>query len=636
MAILGAHNLQLHYSDIEIFSEVTLQIDASSRIGIVGPNGSGKTSLINVLLGQQNFDKGSIFVTEGLNIGYVPQMALTQDTGTLRDHIMQTFADIIALESQIETSAANIQNSTLEQRTKAENQYANLVDQYERLGGYDYHNLADRVVEGIGLKPEILNTRVSDASGGERTRAALAAALLTNPDLLILDEPTNYLDIKGLEWLEDFLNKFQNAFSVISHDRYFLDRVAKEIWDLDAGRLTQYKGNYSKYKDQKFEALKHLHREYEKQQSYIRREQSFISRYHAGQRSKEARGRARRLNKIKQIEVPKDQDTMHILLQPAERSGETVLQTNGLVIGYSERQAQKKLLSVPDNEIQRGTVTAIIGGNGTGKSTLLSTIVGETIPLEGTLNFGHNVKFAYYRQGADDIPGDKSILEALLEIRNIPIGEARSYLARFLFTGNAVYEKVESLSGGEKSKLALARLLIRQPNLLILDEPSTHLDIPSQEAIEVMLEDFDGTILLVSHDRRLISMIADKLWVVDQDKIIIFNGTYKEWSAKNNSATHKATTKRIRSNKGPLGKSTKPKSTAKKYRPGKPSKQDDDIEETVLSLEKQIRVVEEKLEAASNLGDIDQIRSYGHEHQQLSLELDNVLHQWEDRDSPTP
>ena len=636
MAILGAHNLQLHYADIEIFSDVTLQVDDCSRIGIVGQNGSGKTSLINVLLGQQNFDRGNVFVTEGLKIGYVPQMPLTQGTGTLRDQIMETFADIIALESKIEASAENIQSSTPEQRTKAENNYANLVDQYERLGGYDYHNVADRVIEGIGLRPEILNTRVSDASGGERTRAALAAALLTNPDLLILDEPTNYLDINGLEWLEDFLNKFQNAFSVISHDRYFLDRVAKEIWDLDAGRLRQYKGNYSKYKDQKLEALKHLHREYEKQQSFIKREQSFISRYHAGQRSKEARGRARRLNKIKQIEVPKDQDIMHISLRPAERSGETVVQTNGLVIGHSEGQAQKKLLSIPDNKIQRGTVTAIIGGNGTGKSTLLSTIIGETMPLQGTIAFGHNVKFAYYRQGADDIPGDKSIIDALLEIRNIPIGEARNYLARFLFSGDEVYEKVESLSGGEKSKLALARLLIRQPNLLILDEPSTHLDIPSQEAIEVMLKGFDGTILLVSHDRRLISMIADKLWVVDQDKIMIFNGTYKEWTGRNNSSTYKTPTKQPRLNKRPIGKSNKPRSASKKTKAGKPSAQDNYIEERVLSLENQIKVIEEKIEEASDLGDIDKIRSYGHEHKQLSLELDNVLHQWDGQDSPTP
>ena len=214
-----------------------------------------------MLLGQQNFDKGNIFVTERLNIGYVPQMALNQGDGTLKDHIMEAFADIIELESRIETSATKIQNSTSEQRTKAENKYADLIDLYETLGGYDYLNLSDRVIEGVGLKPDILHTKLSDASGGERTRASLAAALLTNPDLLILDEPTNYLDIRGLEWLEDFLNKFQNAFAVISHDRYFLDCVAREIWELDAGKLTQYKGNHSKYKDQKSEALKHLYRE---------------------------------------------------------------------------------------------------------------------------------------------------------------------------------------------------------------------------------------------------------------------------------------------------------------------------------------------------------------------------------------
>ena len=289
MAVIGASQLGLHYAEMEIFSDITLQVNEKARIGIVGPNGSGKTSLLRVLLGEQDYDKGDIFRSDHLRVGYVPQTAMQSGSGTLREQVTETFRHLMDLENQMAESALAIQQNKGTERKKSERIYSSLVDRYESEGGYDYHNAIERVVDGVGLSADILDTLTEDASGGERTRTALATALLGEPDLLVLDEPTNYLDFNGLEWLEGFLSTFRNAFIVVSHDRYFLDRVVTEIWEIDKTRMKSYPGNYSKYKILKSEEDERLSREYRKQQEHIRREESFIARYHAGQRSKEAR-----------------------------------------------------------------------------------------------------------------------------------------------------------------------------------------------------------------------------------------------------------------------------------------------------------------------------------------------------------
>ena len=416
MSLLGASQLNLHYADIEIFSDVTLQVNEKAHIGIVGPNGSGKTSLIKVLLGLQDFDGGDIFKSDSLRVGYVPQTALQSGSGTLSDQISKAFEHLVQLEKDMETSAFAIQESEGTARSQAEKRYSDFLDEYESLGGYDYQNRMDRVVEGVGLSDTNLATLVSDASGGERTRAALATALLADPDLLVLDEPTNYLDFKGLEWLEDFLNRSSNAFMVVSHDRFFLDRVASEIWEIDNCQLKSYRGNYSKYKTLKSEEDARFEKEYIRQQEYIKREQNFIARYHAGQRSKEARGRAKRLDKIERMDAPSNDQTVSISSSFASRTGQTVISTDGLDVGFSNEGNQIKLFDVPDIAIERGTTTAIIGNNGIGKTTLLKTIIGDIPALSGSSNLGHNVKIGYFRQGSDEIADNITVLEALLEI----------------------------------------------------------------------------------------------------------------------------------------------------------------------------------------------------------------------------
>ena len=626
MTVIGASHLSLHYAEIEIFSDVTLQVNERARIGIVGPNGSGKTSLIRVLLGEQDYDKGEIFFPEHVRIGYVPQTAMDSGEGTIKDQIMSGFSELIKLEMEITKSALQIEKTEGSERKRSEQRYSTLLDKYESMGGYDYQNRMERVVQGVGLSEEVLNTPLEDASGGERTRAALASALLGEPDLLILDEPTNYLDFKGLEWLEDFLSHFSSAFIVVSHDRYFLDRVVKEIWEIDDCKLKSYPGNFSKYRLLKEEEIIRQEKEYQKQQDHIRREEYFIARYHAGQRSKEARGRARKLSRIERVEAPTSDEKVHISSVSASRTGQTVIKTMDLSVGYVHEGQIVNLFNVPDYEIQKETTTAIIGSNGIGKTTLLKTILGEIPPIKGSVSLGHNVKTGYFRQGSDEIPEDLTVMEALLQIKNLSIGEARSFLARFLFKGEEIFEQVKSLSGGERGRLALARLLITEPNVLILDEPTTHLDIPSREALETMLQDFDGSVIFVSHDRHLISLLANNLWFVDDGQIHEFEGTYDDWleSNRKNTFSNQKIDQKIEL---PVKKSAKKKAPQnKKSKSVKPPSID--ISESIEALENEIKQIEQKLDEASNSGDLDLIIDLGEKHASLTSKMEKALSSW--------
>ena len=633
MAVIGASQLGLHYAEMEIFGNITLQVNEKARIGIVGPNGSGKTSLLRVLLGEQDYDTGTIFRPEQLRIGYVPQTAMQSGSGTLREQITETFRHLIDLEEQMAESALEIQHTQGSERKRAERRYSSLVDRYESEGGYDYHNAIERVVAGVGLSEEILDTLTIDASGGERTRAALATALLGDPDILVLDEPTNYLDFNGLEWLEGFLSTFRNAFIVVSHDRYFLDRVVTEIWEIDRARMKTFPGNYSKYKILKAEENERLSKEYRKQQEHIRREEYFIARYHAGQRSKEARGRAKRLDKINIIDAPAVEETVAIRSSEATRTGEIVLRTTDLEVGFTDSEGGKvTLFEVPDTEIHRGTTTAIIGNNGIGKTTLLKTLLSDIPALEGKSSLGHNVKTGYFRQGSDEIPPNLTVMEALLQIKNLPIGEARGFLARFLFRGEEIFEKVSSLSGGERGRLALARLLILEPNVLILDEPTTHLDIQSREALEEMLTDFRGTILFVTHDRHLISLLANNLWIIHDGKVDTFDGTYKEWQENNSQkistpppSESKLQDQKIQiPGKGKKQKKQRPKNRIKSNKHNtKPNR-----EEIIDKLEKRVQEIEIELSASTGDADLERIRDLGIEHSALNEELQNALDQW--------
>ncbi len=386
MALITASRLGLAYGELEVFSGLDAEVAEHARIGVVGPNGGGKTSLLRVLVGELQADSGSVSAASGLRIGVVPQVPQGAGRGSLRDEIMAAFEGLRRTEDEMASAALDIQRLEGRQRREAERRYAAALQQYEALGGYDYESRMERVVSGVGLPLDTLNTPADVASGGERTRAALARALLSDPDLLVLDEPTNYLDFDGLAWLEGFLRRIRCAFIAVSHDRYFLDQVADHIWELDRGRLRAFRGNYSRYRTQLAERTERQRREYERQQEHIAREESFISRYKAGQRSREARGRETRLARLERIEAPHRADkSISLGNTTASRTGQVVVSTHDLRVGFADGGRQVQILSVPDVKLERGSRTAIVGANGVGKTTLIETLLGRTPTLAGSV-----------------------------------------------------------------------------------------------------------------------------------------------------------------------------------------------------------------------------------------------------------
>ncbi len=622
MSLISASGLSLYYGDTEVFSGVDLEVAGRARIGIVGPNGGGKTSLLRVLVGELSPTSGIVTRASGLRMGYVPQVATLSTGGTLKDEVMLAFQRILQVEGEIAASALEIQWSQDAQRRQAERRYASLLQEFESLGGYDYQSRMERVVAGVGLSPEALATPVASASGGERTRAALARALLSDPDLLVLDEPTNYLDFHGLTWLEEFLGRFPHAFIVVSHDRYFLDRAVDQVWELDHGRLQVFPGNYTRYRALKVEQVKRQQREYQRQQEFIAREEEFIRRYRAGQRAREARGRATRLDRLERLEAPERDQTVSFSAGEVSRTGQVVLSTHGLRVGFVHGDRRTELLAVPDVKLERGSRTALIGDNGIGKTTLVETLLGLTPPVSGAVRLGQNVRTGYYRQGLDDLPAGSTVLDALLEARNIPVSEARSYLARFLFRGDDVYKLVGSLSGGERSRLALARLLITEPNFLVLDEPTTHLDIPSREALEQVLLSFEGTLLFVSHDRQLISLLAQQLWTAEGGAVRVFPGPFDQWvRTKQEPAPRAASAPRETPRRSPQAQKKQQAQTAEAG-----------PEQVIPALEEVLRDLERQLEEASQRQDIAQIARLGEEYARTQARLQKAWEEWASQD----
>ena len=621
MPILTASQLKLSYGDLQVFSGIELEVAERARVGIVGPNGGGKTSLLRILVRELEPDAGAVTRAEGLRIGYVPQTPVQTANGSLRDEVMSAFDELRRLEDALAASALEIQQAEARNRRKAERGYTILLQRYQDLGGYDYESRMERVAAGVGLPRVTLDTPTSQASGGERTRAALAKALLTDPDLLVLDEPTNYLDFKGLTWLEGFLGRFSHSFIVVSHDRYFLDRVVNQVWELDRGRLRTFPGNYTRYRELVAQQAKGQQREYERQQAYIAKEDAFIRRYGAGQRAREARGRATRLAGLRRVEALTKEQSIHIGGVAASRTGQIVLSTRGLKVGYAVGERFVQLLTVPDLRVERGSRVALVGSNGVGKTTLLETFLGLVPPVSGSVSLGHNVEVGFQRQAGDGLPEESSVLDALLDARNVGIGEARDYLARFLFQGEDVFQPVASLSGGERTRLALARLVITEPNVLVLDEPTTHLDIPSREALEQALLAYDGTLLFVSHDRHLISLLANQLWIVEDGDLSMFEGPFEEWvrRTEETSGSPATPTKRRR-------RSARRRAPAPKKEP--PQVPRPDPEEVISGLESRLADIERELEVASERQDVAEIVRLGEEYNETQARLAQALEDW--------
>ncbi len=537
MSVLRAHSLTKSFLLDIVFSDLSFEVAASDRIALVGPNGCGKSTLLRIVAGLETADAGEVYPARGLRIGYQPQEAElgVGSEVTLRAAMLTAFDDVLALEArlgEIEGRLAEAAGETLE-RLMAE--YARLEHEYEVRGGYDYETRIEQVLMGLGFTRAQLDEPVAHLSGGQRTRAALGRVLLGSPDLLLLDEPTNHLDIEAREWLEEFLAGWHGAVIVVAHDRYFLDKVVNQVWDLEYGRLERYPGNYSKYEVLREERRARQLQEWAAQQREIARTEEFIRRYKNSQKSREARGREKRLNRLERLQRPDAVHTVKLDLKGGLRSGDLVLAAERLEVGYRERDdatgqlREERILRCPDLVIRRGERVALIGPNGSGKTTLLKTLVGQLWPLQGEVSIGPSVRLGYYAQTHEGLRPDRTVLEEVLGTTEaLTVGPARNFLARYLFTEDDVFKRIGALSGGERSRVALAKLELGGANFLILDEPTNHLDLRSQAALQAMLADYAGTILFVSHDRWLIDALATQCWWVNAGEVRVFQGSYAE------------------------------------------------------------------------------------------------------------
>ena len=627
MSLLSISNLSLFYGEKQIFSRVNLGITNRAKIGLVGSNGSGKTSLIMILAGVLDPTEGEVYREKGCRVGYVPQIPPVATTRPLRAEIMTAFDDLFKLEPQAGEENQLGEFLISAKPSKAEIQYLTMLQRSQYLGGIDYKSVLERTAFALGLNNQILDTRSDSVSGGERTKAALCKALLLNPDLLVLDEPTNYLDLRGLEWLERFLNRNSVGFIVSSHDRYFLDSTVTHIWEIEEGKIKSFPGNYSVYRELKNEYQQRYLKQYQKQQKEIAEKKDFIARYHAGQRSKEARSRSTQLKKMDVIQSPtKQTKALRMKISKVTRSGHQVMATNDLWVGYKEGYDAQKILEVPDLVLERGSRTAVLGPNGSGKTSFVRTILGLNTALHGTISLGHKVKIGYLPQGLHLFSGKKTVLESFLEIKEIREEEARTFLSKFLFQGDQVYRTVEQCSGGEKSRLALARLLIDEPNFLVLDEPTSHLDVMSREALECVLDGYEGTLLFISHDRHLVSLLAKQLLVIENQSLTVFQGKFDEWVERREIVS--LDTPRAKGLKAQQGSRDKPK--PKSRTAGNVENHRVDIGQEIAELEDYLKKVGRDLQKASSIGDMVGVVRFGNRYKQTEELLRQKLERWQD------
>lgn len=567
MSLIAVANLSKSFGPVDIFAGVTFAIPKGSRLALVGPNGCGKTTLLRILVGIEEASGGSVARAKQLRLGYLPQEAEFESSGdTVWDVCLEVFSDLLARQAELERLEA--QMTAPETRQQALVRYGPLQHEFERRGGYTFHTRIKQVLTGLGFASEDYHLPLTHLSGGQRTRAFLARLLLSDPDLLLLDEPTNHLDIAAVEWLEGYLSQWEGAAVIVSHDRYFLDKVANGILEMAFGATEHYPGNYSAYLRTREERWERRRETFEAEKEKLLKDVEYIKKNISGQNVSQAKGKLRRLSRIVQAieqvgmeavlnqkwaetaeEVviatspfgveeaerrvralrPPTRTLPHLRLnlRSASRSGELVLRTSNLRVGYPGRL----LFSAPDILLRRGDCAALIGPNGAGKTTFLKTALGQLAPLEGEVILGASLKIGYFAQAHEGLNPENTLVQEidLLMPHWLP-GQIRDYLGKYLFSGDDVYKKVDVLSGGERGRLALAKLALQDTNLLLLDEPTNHLDIPSQEILEAVLDDYAGTILLVTHDRYLIDALGTQIWEIEPDEssLSVFAGTYSQ------------------------------------------------------------------------------------------------------------
>lgn len=632
MALLAGQSITKIFPTQDVFTGISFAIEPGERIGITGPNGSGKTTLMRIIVGQEEPTTGTIDRQKGVRTAYLPQEVPELHGSTLWQMMMALFQSVLELEKTIDDLAHQMAD---DDSPAILERYSRLQHEFEEQGGYDYQHRIEAVLTGLGFAEERWHRPVGELSGGWRTRALLARMLLERPDVLFLDEPTNNLDLDAVCWLEGYLQDLNANLVIVSHDRFFLDKLCNRVWEVGFGRIETYKGNYTSYREQRQARYERRLKEWEAQQAFVEKEQDFIRRHIAGQRTKEAQGRRTKLERYLEREAvskPEIGKTVRLKLECGARTGDMVLESRDLQIGYDQ-----PLATVEDLRLERGDRVAIVGPNGAGKSTLLKTLAGQLPPLGGHFRWGANVETGFFRQHHEDLKPNLSLVDCIREVQeNRSDAEARDLLGALLFSGDDAFKRVGDCSGGQKARLAIARLAYPQPNVILLDEPTNHLDIDTMEGLQRALEGFAGTILMVSHDRYLVQAIARKILVVEAGTATLMDGTWDDYLAghrQNDSSQGTGAPTAAPQQTAPDDSAASGKAAfeaAKKRESERRSQQrrHDQLETQLHGLEDEKKALEVSLAKASEKQQLDELQKLNAQYEAVSTQLDEVWEEW--------
>ena len=630
---LVVENIAKSFGIHEIFKDVSFMLEQGEKVGLVGVNGGGKTTLLRCLLAPETVDGGFIKFEPGLRIGYVQQGFQGIGEGTLWQFLVNAGKDILELRqkmSELEKQVAAAKGAELDSLLA---DYARVSNIYEHADGYNYENRIKIVLHGLGFPEDEWDKPAENFSGGQKTRILLAAALVKEPDLLILDEPTNHLDIRMTEWLEGYLRNFKGGVLIVSHDRFFLNNVVGRVLEMEGGHLQNFKGNYDQYLAQKEIQMATMEAAYEAQQEYIARTEAYIRRFKAGIKSKMARGRQSQLNRLERVEGPERIEEFELRLPPAPESAERVLVLEELSVGYGENVLLKDINLV----LRKGEKTALLGPNGAGKTTLLKTILGELSPVTGKAKIGNRVKIGYFSQSYERLDPNQTLLDNFLTEYGYTTEHTRSLLGGMLFHGDDVFKEIGTLSGGQKARLVLLKLVLDGANLLILDEPTNHLDIAAREAVEAALEAFDGTVLVVSHDRYFINEVASRIWEIDNQQVNDYKGNYSfyvEEKVKRAALEATADTGSKSDNKVVAKESrpvkTKPEEKQRRYSEQELEKLLAKVELNIREQEAMLKLLEKQLADPANHEDLENSARLAEEYEKMKKEIDKLMLKWEE------
>lgn len=639
MILLQVQQVARYFGADTLFENVSLDVSDNSRIALVGRNGVGKSTLLKMIIGNESPDAGQITKKKGLTIGYLAQNTGLESDKTIYDEMLSVFERLQIMEKNLHEMEAKIADPGADHSSSAYsqllNQYDQLLHDFEEQNGYGYEAEVRSVLHGFHFEQEDYDRKISSLSGGQKTRLALAKLLLEQRDLLILDEPTNHLDIDTLTWLEGYVQNYKGALLIVSHDRYFLDRIVNEVYEISHHHSSYYKGNYSAYIDQKAERLRQDWKNYEKQQAEISKLEDFVNKNLVrASTTKRAQSRRKQLEKMERLERPEgDEKGPHFKFTADSQSGNIVLTVKDAAIGYDGR-----IISSPINiDLRKNQVMAIVGPNGIGKSTLLKSVLGQIPFVKGSSEFGTNVKVGYYDQEQHNLHDKKTVLNELWDDHpTTPEKDIRSILGSFLFIGDDVSKVVHNLSGGEKARLLLTKLAMKHDNFLILDEPTNHLDIDSKEVLENAVTDFNGTVLFVSHDRYFINKVATCVLEIAPQGSTLYLGDYDYYLEKKAEQEEIAAAKSTAET--PIENSPKEVSTGKvNYQQGKERQKQErrlkrsveEFEQLVEKLDAQKNDLENQMSSPENYNDLEKMGELQAKLQEISKKLAEAEENWE-------